>query len=331
MSESEHYLHQLVQYFYRHGQRDELWGCNPRKRQHAGRSGGGDQFREYRRERDDANIGPPSAPDYRLSLQSLSLGNIAIQLNDGTQNLLTSLTTGTPAQYQVDGQPSTAISSDSSTVTLAPGVTANLLQAGETTVTVAPDSSSAANALSSFATAYNSALAELNNNHGTSGGALTGQNIIFQLQQSLRNLTQYSGGSGTVQSLGDLGLTFNEQGQLSFNQATFAAAAATNPNDVANFLGSATSGGFLQNASNLLTSLTDPNTGLFQATNSSFQSQINTDNQEITDTQTRIITMQNSMVAQMTQADTLIASLESQDSYFTTLFTDAQNALTTGG
>src|SRR5579863_4787575 len=50
------------------------------------------------------NLGSPSAPSYTLSLQSTALGDIPIQLNDGT-NLLTTLSTGAPAQYQVNGQP----------------------------------------------------------------------------------------------------------------------------------------------------------------------------------------------------------------------------------
>src|SRR5207247_6482351 len=29
------------------------------------------------------NVGPPTAPDYRLSLQSNTLGNVSLQLNDG--------------------------------------------------------------------------------------------------------------------------------------------------------------------------------------------------------------------------------------------------------
>ncbi len=44
------------------------------------------------------NIGSPTSPDYRLSLQASALGNETIQLNDGTQNLLSNLTTGSPAQ-----------------------------------------------------------------------------------------------------------------------------------------------------------------------------------------------------------------------------------------
>jgi flagellar hook-associated protein 2 len=280
------------------------------------------------------NIGPPSAPDYRLTLQSTSLGDENIQLNDGSQNLLTVLAAGTSAQYTVDGQPASPadpISSNSSTVTLAPGVTVDLLQAGQTTVTVAPDSSSSANALSAFATAYNQAVSDLNTNHGTSGGALTGQSIVMELQQSLQGLLQYAGGSGSVTSLADLGLTFNSTGQLSFDQSTFENVASTDPTDLSNFLGSATSGGFLQSATNLLNGLENPNNGIFASTNNSYEQQITEDNTQITDMQTRITNMQNTLTAQMTTADTLIASLESQVSYYTTLFQDTNDAIQNGG
>lgn len=272
------------------------------------------------------NLGAPSSPDYRLSLQSTTLGSETIQLNDGSQDLLNVLNSGSPAQYQVDGQPSTPISSNNSIVTLAPGVTADLLKAGQTTVTVAPDSSAASNALSAFASAYNTALAELNFNHGTGGGALTGQSIVTHLEQSLSNLIQYSG-SGSVKSLADLGLTFNSQGQLSFDQGAFDNAQTTNPQGVASFLGSATGGGFLQNATNLLNGLEDSTTGVFTQTQSSYTKQITADNSEISDTQARITTMQNSLTQQMAQADAMIASLESQVTYYTNLFTDTQNAL----
>jgi flagellar hook-associated protein 2 len=164
------------------------------------------------------NLGSPSAPSYTLSLQSAALGNIPIQLNDGTQDLLTTLSTGTQAQYQVNGQPSTPISSSSSTVTLAPGLTANLLGAGQTTITVSEDSSAATTAISSFVTAYNATVDELATNRGTAGGPLTGQSIVFSLGQTLRDLTGYTGGSGAVTSLADLGLTFDGTGHLAFDQ-----------------------------------------------------------------------------------------------------------------
>ncbi len=153
----------------------------------------------------------PSAPDYRLSIQSTALGGVAIQLNDGTQNLLTTLSTGTVAQYQVNGQPSTPISSDSRNVTISPGVTVNLLQAGTSTVTVSASNSDVATALTSLVSAYNTAADDLAQNRGQAGGALTGDNLISTLSQQLRDLMGYTGGSGAVQNITDLSLTLRAQ------------------------------------------------------------------------------------------------------------------------
>lgn len=277
------------------------------------------------------NIGSPSSPDYRLSLQSTALGDTSIQLNDGTQNLLETLTTGSPAQYQVDGQPSTPISSSSDNVTIAPGVTVNLLGTGQTTVTVAPDSSAAATAISAFVSAYNNAANELDYNHGSNGGALTGNSLIYQLEQSLRSIMNYTGGSGSVTSISALGLSFNDTGVLSFNQSQFESVEARDPNDVSAYLGSATGGGFLTNATNILSGLEDTTNGIFVDANNTIQNQITSDNNQISTDQANITTMQNTMTAQMSQADATIAGLESQLSYYTTLFTDEQNISTNGG
>jgi flagellar hook-associated protein 2 len=272
------------------------------------------------------NIGSPSSPDYRLSLQSTALTDETVQLNDGTQNLLSNLTTGSPAQYQVDGQPSTPISSNSSTVTIAPGVTVDLLQAGTTTVSVTPDTSAAENAISSFVAAYNAASTEINNNHGTNGGALTGQSIVLTLGQSLESLAQYTGGSGSVQNLADLGITIDSTGQMSFDQATFESATASDPNDVSAFLGSAISGtGFLGTAINTLNNIDDTTDGTIQSSININQQQITSDNTQITADQNSITTMQNNLTEQMSLADASIATLESQVTYFSTLFSDTQS------
>jgi flagellar hook-associated protein 2 len=278
------------------------------------------------------NLGSSSSPDYRLSVQSATLGDETIQLTGGSQSLLTTLTHGAAAQYQVDGQPTTPISSDSSTVTIAPGVSVNLLGTGQTTITVASDPSAAENALSSFVSAYNTAVQTLGQNHGTSGGPLTGQSIIFELEQALRNLSGYTGGSGSVTSMTALGLTFNDSsGQLSFNSAQFESVAASDPNDLNTFLGSITGNtGFLGTANNLLTGLDDQTNGTIQASINTLNTQITSDQTQIATDQTNITTMQNSLTAQMVQADTLISSLESQVTYFTDLFTATQNDLTNG-
>jgi flagellar hook-associated protein 2 len=268
------------------------------------------------------NLGSPSAPSYQLSLQSTNLGDITLQLNDGTNDLMGTLSGGAPATYQVNGQPATPISSDSSTVTIAPGVTADLLAPGDSTVTVAESSTDQANALSSFVTAYNAAVDELNANRGQGGGALTGDALIYTLSQSLRDISGFTGGSGTVQNLTDLGLTFDQNGHLNFDQTVFASAAAAHPSDVAAFLGAPTTGGFLQSATDALNGLEDPTTGILETTIASAQTSIDNQNQKISDEQSRIDALTTSLTSQIDSADALIASLEQQQTYFTTLFTD---------
>jgi len=266
------------------------------------------------------NLGSPSAPNYKLSLKTTKLGNIAVQLNDGSQDLLSTLSPGSQAQYQVNGQPTTPISSDSRTVTIAPGLTVDLLQAGDADVVVSQSSSAQANALSAFATAYNAAVDELTTNRGQGGGALVGDPIVSTLSQSLRSLAGFTGGSGAVQNLTDLGLTFDQTGKLSFDQTVFETVAASNPNDVAAFLGSPTTNGFLKSATDALNALEDPMSGIIETTKAGAQTAIDHQNQRIDDEQSRIDALTKDLTGRMAAADALIASLEQQVTYFTTLF-----------
>jgi flagellar hook-associated protein 2 len=266
------------------------------------------------------NLGSPAAPDYKLSLQSTKLGDIAIQLNDGAQDLLGTLATGSQAQYQVNGQPGTPISSDSRTVTIAPGLTVDLLQAGDSNVMVSNSGSAQSNALSSFVAAYNAAVDELGANRGQGGGPLVGDPLIFTLAQSLRNISGFSGGTGSVQNLTDLGITFDKTGHLSFDQSVFESVSAAHPSDVSAFLGAASTGGFLKAATDAVNTLEDPVTGIIQTTMASAQTAFNNQNQKIADEQARIDSLTTSLTAKMSAADALIANLEQQATYFTNLF-----------
>jgi flagellar hook-associated protein 2 len=268
------------------------------------------------------NLGSPSAPNYQLSLQSTKLGTIALQLNDGSNDLMGALAAGSVAQYQINGQPATPISSDSSTVTIAPGVTVDLLESGDSTVTVAQSSQAQANALSSFATAYNAAVDELNVNRGQGGGALTGDALIYTLSQSLRDISSFTGGSGSVQNITDVGLTFDKNGHLNFDQTVFTNAVAAHPGDMSAFLGSPTTGGFLKDATDTMNGLGDPTNGVLETTIASAQTAIDNQNQKISDEQDRITALTTSLTSRIDAADALIASLEQQQTYYTTLFTD---------
>lgn len=267
------------------------------------------------------NVGSSSAPNYRLSVQSLDYAPDSIQLSDGTNNLLNTLTTGSYVQYQVNGQPSTPINSDSRTLDLSPGLTVNVLGTGTANVTVSQSVSAISNTLSSFVNAYNTAVSDLAKNRGQNGGALTGQSIVYELQDALNSLANYSTGSGNVTSLADLGISFDQSGTLQFDPSALTQAA---PGDVVNFLGTESSGGFLQAANNIMTGVDDPTTGTLTQETQSISTQISTVGTQITKDQQQVSQLQQTLTTQMSAADAAISSLEQQVSEITDLFTTMQ-------
>jgi flagellar hook-associated protein 2 len=265
------------------------------------------------------NIGG-STPQYQLVLRSTELGSDTIQLNDGSQDLMDKLTVGSQATYDVNGLGDT-INSNSRTVTLAPGLTINLLQATPSgqpvTVTVSRDATAASTAVSNFVTAYNAVQTELQAQVGQNAGALSGQSIVYQLFNSLSQIAVYSGSSGAVQTLYDMGVTLSDDGQLTFDSSQFD---SDSIDALQNFLGSASTGGFLQAASNALTGVEDTTTGSLKMAIQDLNNQITNQNTEISDETQKITDLQNTVTQQMAAADALIASLESQKTYMTGLF-----------
>ena len=130
------------------------------------------------------NIGPSGSPDYRLSLQSVKLGANTIQLSDGAAPLLDTLSTGSLATYKVNGL-ATSITSDSRTITLAPGVAINLQQQSPSgvasTITITKSTTATSNALTAFAVAYNASVAEVDKSRGTTAGSLAGNSLLSTL------------------------------------------------------------------------------------------------------------------------------------------------------
>jgi flagellar hook-associated protein 2 len=265
------------------------------------------------------NIGPPEAPDYRLSLWSTKLGAVSVQLNDGSQDLLTTIAAGTLATYKVNGQPSSPISTDTRTVTVSPGLTVTLLKAGTAELTVSRSASGISSALGSFVSAYNAALDELDLHRGEEAGALAGNSLLFTLSDTMRAVAGYSGTSGGISSLADLGLSFDDQGKLSLDTAAFASA-AEDFQALLDFLGTSTTDGFLKYATDALAALNDDTDGLIQAEIDSVADQIRAQDDKIAAEQDRIDLMEENLLAQMAAADALIASLEQQVLYFTGLF-----------
>jgi flagellar hook-associated protein 2 len=266
------------------------------------------------------NLGSPSAPNYQLSLQATGLGAVALQLNDGTNNLLSSLNTGTDASYTVDGQPPLGITTDSSSVTIAPGLNVNLEAVGSTSVTVSSNLSSVSSELSSFVTAYNAAFAEVQKNFGQNGGALVGDSTVLDMQQGLAQMISYSGSGGSITSLAQLGVEFTQQGTLTFDSSAISGLSQTQITDALTFLGDPNTGGFLQYANNTLNSITDPVSGSVATETATLQTQNQNDQTEITNDQSQLTLMQTNLQAQMAEANALISSLQNQTTFLQGLF-----------
>lgn len=280
------------------------------------------------------NVGTPSSPQYQLSIQNTAYGALPITLTDSNgNNLLGTPSTATSVEYQVNGQPDSSqppLSANTRTLTLAPNLSVSILGAvGATTITVGQSTTNIANAISSFVSAYNTASQGLTAQHGTAGGALEGQSIVSTLSQALQGISNYSG-SGSIQSMAAIGLTFDQTGVLSFDPSVLSSAASTDFQGVLNFLGGPTTGGFLQAATNTLTGITDPTSGVLTTGLTTVSGEITSTNAQIAKEQASVNQMQTNLAAQMSKADSLIASLQSQLSYMTALLT-VTNANNTAG
>ena len=270
------------------------------------------------------NLGSNISPDYRLALTSTELGPDTIQLNDGTSDLLSTVQTGAEAEYTVNGN-STVLNSNSDQITLAPGLTATLLDSApgqNVTITVAATESNLANALSSFTQAYNSAVSAVMKETGQNGGALAGQSVVYQLQGILSQIAQYIAPSGSVQSFSDLGLNLASDGTLSFDASQFNSQSFAG---IQQFLGGLTTGGFLQVANNALSTVADEKTGMLMTEFNNIATQITSEQNQVSHDQDLVSAIERNLQAQLSAADAAIAVLEEQNSFYSTLI-QTQNA-----
>jgi len=272
------------------------------------------------------NLGTAAAADYRLSLQSTATKDVSIALTDSGGNSLVSVSTpGSEGSYQVNGEPAGGIAATSPTVTIAPGISATLQGAGSTTITVTRDTSALSTALSSLVDAYNATVTELSQYHGQNGGVLEGQSEVWNVQSSLRSVLSFTQ-TGSVSSLTALGVSFNINGQLSFDSTKLGSASMS---DLDAFFGDGTTAGFILNANNMLLGLDDPVSGTLASAMDSIAQQIDNTKDQIDSEQQRVDTLQENLTARMSAADATIAMLQSQADYFTSLFEamkiDSQN------
>jgi flagellar capping protein FliD len=273
------------------------------------------------------DVGTGGAHDYRISLTAVGPGDLQPDLILGASDVQTQQAVGAQADYVVNHS-GVHVASDTRSVEIATGINVNLLAKDNGTpvdIVVTRPTSALSDAISTFVTAYNDAVDQLDQQHGSTPGALTGQSVLRELSGILSGIATYSSNSAGISGLSDLGVELDKTGHLTFNQFTLVGSDLTNASGVTAFLGS-TAGGFLKLATDSLNRVEDSVTGLLPTSEAAVQDQITNITQTIADQQARVDQMTERMTAQMSAADALIATMEQQYSYLSGMFQAMQTA-----
>jgi flagellar hook-associated protein 2 len=219
---------------------------------------------------------------------------------------------GQDAQFTVNGFP---ITSNSNTITSAvPGVTLNLLKAGQTTVGVTADYSRLKSSIQTFISQYNSFRSFYDSQQKD---VLQGDPVLRESLGDLRNvLLTPNSNSGVYKYLAEVGISLTSSGTLQFDESTFDQAISTNPADLQKLVaGDGTNQGVFQALQSALTNL-DGSTGMIKTTRDGIAHMLSNYSSKITDMQARLDQERQTLIQVYTAADQAISALNAQSGTF---------------
>ena len=269
-----------------------------------------------------------SAPNaYRLVLTSAQTGLAnAFAVGNG---LTGSVAFNNPNAQEADDASVTInglqISSSSNTLASAiPGTTLSLVHPDATkttTVTVKADDSALTDSVKSFVTAYNGLISFISDQSTAAAngdtGTLAHEALLRQARSALRTALGDTYGSGTFSHLAEVGVGFNQTGQLTLAPAALAAALSKDrAGVVALFTGTTTgSNGFTNGAFGSVQAALDEFTrsgGFVSAAQTQLTAQNRRLDSQIADMQARLAVQRKALQAQYTAADQAMTQLKSQ-------------------
>jgi flagellar hook-associated protein 2 len=258
----------------------------------------------------------------RLSIASGTSGaagqlTISASLTDASSNPVTfpSGQVGQDAKLTVDG---VSVTSPSNTVTtVIPGITFQLLalSTAPVQVQITDDTTSIGTAISSFVSAYNKVIGDINTQEGkdSSGNPepLMGSPVLAQLQGALTGSLFTGAASGSIKNITQLGISMNNDGTLTLNGDTLNTALNSHLADVTGFLQN--SGSFGQSMSTTLNNLGTqaPNGSIYlvQQQNAAQETALNTD---ISNEDALLSAQQTQLTNELNTANQILQSIPSQ-------------------
>lgn len=240
------------------------------------------------------------------SLSGASAGTIAFQTGQ----------LGADASLTVDG---VSVTSSSNTVSnVIAGVTFQLLGASAGTdiqVEITNDNTAIATDMSSFVSAYNAVIAEINTQEGkdSSGNAepLYGSPTLAMIQSQLTGSLFGGTASGTINNITQLGISVADDGTLTLNTDTLNTVLNSSFSDVTGFLQNTGSFGqsMASTLNNLGTTAPDGAVYLAQQQNSTQETALNSD---ISKEDALLATQKTQLTSELNTANEILQSIPSQ-------------------
>jgi flagellar hook-associated protein 2 len=254
-----------------------------------------------------------------LNLQQIAAGQNAMLVMGQSDSTSSSLLVSSP-----NGQFTSLVS----------GLTLQVNQGTDQPVTVSVTNSDAnlANSLQSLVSDYNSFRQQLTTDTAydpttNTGSVLTSDYSATEIDIQLSNLMSGTfGGSSSIQSLAQVGVTYNSDGTLSFDQSTLDAAYAANPDGVQQFF-TATKTGVSAQFNQLLTQLAGTNNSLLGEDAQSLQDSIANNTAQITHLNTLMTDQQNQLYTEFYNMETAISQMQA-DMNILTAYEDSSSTST---
>jgi flagellar hook-associated protein 2 len=274
------------------------------------------------------NLGTATTPDYRLQIVSQSTGSastIAV-VQDDTSLALQATQAGQDASFTVSGFSGTFTRETNSFSDVLPGVTIALRSEGTATVTVDDDPDKIVEQVKTLVTAFNdivtfvageSTVTESEDKSSVTVGSLATDSAVRRVLQRLHDTLseRFAGATGRYVNLSSVGLASQRDGTIKLDEAKLRAALGDDSQGVAEaFAGTVGSSGI---ADDLLTVIDHANGvgGVLASHTTALDDRIRSLQDQIDDGNRRLTKVEANLRAQFTALETLVSSLQSQQSF----------------
>ncbi len=252
---------------------------------------------------------------YYLTLTAAEPGARTFELRreaaEPASNILSVTRAGSDAQFKLNGISMSA--PDNYISGVIPGVdfVLNETTAGSEQIEISAQTnrSPVISALSGFVSAFNELASVLSLHRGEAGGSLTGSGVILDLASQMMSLTGVSR-DGTIGNLAGLGITLDQDGVMSLDSSVINGMSAEAFGEALDFLSSTTDG--LGAMAARFESFSHPVSGTIQSEIDSLNAANDRYAGQLEEINSRVNSMQESLLAKLQAADSLLASLDSK-------------------